>query len=178
MLLWESLGPGGSATSHSRLLWCWPSSPAITPRLGQRSTFRACAASQLGQGHRRHWETQEKPSPLPALRPRCSEDTRTSVSRMEGVSEAKRHAAISGHSQKVHGGTPVKGALILPQMQAQPRDPVQPAGWPLLHLRPHRTRDSTGGKTRASAPGQSEHSSRVAHPRFCRALPWITWPHA
>ena len=31
MPLWESLGPGGSATSHSRLLRRWPRSSATTP---------------------------------------------------------------------------------------------------------------------------------------------------
>lgn len=102
------------------------------------------------------------------------------------MSEAKSHAALWGHSQKVHGGTPVKGALILLQMWAQPCDPVQPPGWPPLYLRPHRTRDRTGGKTRASAPRQSEHSFRVAHLQVlqslaldhmatCLSLVWDKW---
>ena len=66
------------------------------------------------------------------------------------------------------------------------RDPVQPPGWPPLHLRPHRTQDRTGGKTRASAPKQSEHSFRVAHLQVlqspaldhmatCLSLVWDKW---
>ena len=42
MLLWESLGPGGSATSHSRLLRRWPSSPATTPGASEASCSPQC----------------------------------------------------------------------------------------------------------------------------------------
>ena len=76
MLLWESLGPGGSATSHSRLLRRWPSSPAITPGASEASCSPQCC-------------------PLPhSCTPEPSETTTASTCPEDGTWRTGQHTAL------------------------------------------------------------------------------------